>query len=106
MRYYANIILVMLIAITLSRVAIGAAVIPWPRNMAAPGILFLAPGNQQDVSGALIHELCHIRQFAEMRHITDDATDLELECSCAEYFYYESIGYEPGMERVLHYDIP
>ena len=96
---------IIIIWIMLCLQTFGAAVIPWPHSLAMPGVVFLRPGNQQDMTGVLIHELCHIRQIRAGR-AWEDVTTLELECSCEEYFYYESIGHEPGMYRVLHYDIP
>jgi hypothetical protein len=74
--------------------------------MAMPGIIMLKPGmTPAELSGAMVHELCHIQQMRAGR-AGEDVTLLELECSCAEYFHYERIGYQPGMQKVLHYKIP
>jgi len=83
----------------------GVPVIPWTRSMAAPGVIFLRVGGQEDMGGAMVHELCHIQQMREGKHKTVSVRTLELECSCAEYFYYERIHYQAGMDAVFHYDI-
>lgn len=100
-----RVILIMIIWIMLTASTFGAVAFPWVRNLAAPGILLLRPDDWQAAGGALVHELCHIQQFRDGR-AREDITILELECSCAEYLYYERIGYQPGMTKVIHYKIP
>jgi hypothetical protein len=120
MRYtLASILLIVITAIASTTAQVQAAgevypqanlaiiILPWVRNMAIPGVIFLRTGQSpEETAGALAHENCHIAQMAAGEHLTTPRAELELHCSVVEYFAYEAMGYERGMHKVTHYYIP